>query len=355
MSLSKMDDFVKEVKQTKKMNVENWKEFKMGGKNGLFECGTAKQILKVESGDFPYITRSGFNNGLTKFVKRVENKINEGNCITIGAEGFYAFYQENQFMAGNKIYVLRHKKLNKNNGLFICSILNSVVEKYSYNNARILEKIRDEVHKLPVNKEGEPGWEYMEDYIRNLSVSSQNLDLRKLEELPKKIRNETKINLSSWKKFKLGDLFKHKRGKRYKKGDHKLGDIAYISSSAKNNGIDNFVNPPSTLTIYENCITIANSGSVGTCFYHDYKFVASDHVHVLWLKENNLKKEIALFLCAVIEQNKNKFMFNKEISESTIKEIEFFLPTKNDGPDWTFMEKHIKNISQQIYGSLRGS
>ena len=168
MNLSKIDTFVNEVKQTKKINTENWKEFKIGGKDGLFECNTAKQILKVDSGDFQYITRSGFNNGLTRFVKKVDNKINEENCLTIGAEGFFAFYQEKPFMAGNKIYVLRHKRLNKYNGLFICSVLNSIVEKYSYNNARILERIKDEVHKLPVNKKGEPDWEYMESYIKTL-------------------------------------------------------------------------------------------------------------------------------------------------------------------------------------------
>lgn len=206
--------------------------------------------------------------------------------------------------------------------------------------------------KLPVDKKSEPDWEYMEDYIRTLSRSCQSPDLRKLEELPNKIKNETRINLASWKKFKLKDLFNYKRGKRYKKGDHKKGGIAYISSSAKDNGIDNFVSPPSYMTIYENCITLANSGSVGTCFYHNYEFVASDHVHVLWLKEGKLKREIALFLIATIEQNKSKFMFNKEISERTIEEIEFLLPFKDNKPNWGYMEDYIKNLSNRIENAL---
>jgi len=174
MSLTKIDNFVKEVKQTKKINTQTWKEFKIGGKDGLFECGTAKQILKTEEGDFPQVNRSAFNNGITKFVKKIDSKINESNCITIGAEGFYAFYQDKQFMAGNKIYILRHKKLNKYNGLFICSILNSIVDKYSYNNARILENIKNEIHKLPVNKKGDLDWKYMEDYIKKLYRKIEN-------------------------------------------------------------------------------------------------------------------------------------------------------------------------------------
>ena len=172
MSSSKIDKFVNEIKQIEKININNWKEFKI---KDLFECNTAKQLLKVEQGNFPYITRSGFNNGLTKFVKRVKDKVNEENCITIGAEGFFAFYQEEKFMAGNKIYVLRHKKLNKLNGLFICSVLNSIVNKYSYNNARILDKIRNEIHKFPVDDKGEPDWDFMEKYIKKMYIDVETI------------------------------------------------------------------------------------------------------------------------------------------------------------------------------------
>jgi len=235
--------------------------------------------------------------------------------------------------------------------LFLASVFNTSINFDFKKQFRIKHLVNIKI-KLPIDKNNGPDWKYMEDYMKKIFNSHKNPNFKKLEELPKKIKSEEKINLSKWKKFNLTELFNYKRGKRYKKADHKEGDIAYISSSAKNNGIDNFVNPPSELTIYENCITLANSGSVGKCFYHNYKFVPSDHVHVLWLKNGKLKKEIALFLIAVIEQNKDKFMFNKEISESTIKEIEFFLPIKNDKPDWVFMENYIENMSKKIESAL---
>jgi len=166
MSLSKIDSFVNDVKKTKEIDTSNWEEFRIGS---LFDCDTAKQMLKTEEGDFPQVNRSAFNNGITKNVKKIDKKVNEANCITIGAEGFYAFYQDKPFMAGNKIYVLRNNKMNKNSGLFVCSILNSIVGNYSYNNARILEKIKSEVHKFPVNKNDRPDWKYMENFINNLS------------------------------------------------------------------------------------------------------------------------------------------------------------------------------------------
>ena len=161
----KIDKFVNEIENKREIDTKQWREFDI---DKIFNCETAKQILKVEDGEFPYITRSSFNNGLTKFVKKINNKINEKNCITIGAEGLYAFYQENEFMAGNKIYVLRNDKLNKFNALFVCAILNSIVGEYSYSNARILNKIKLEKHKFPVDNKGNVDWDYMENYSKDI-------------------------------------------------------------------------------------------------------------------------------------------------------------------------------------------
>ena len=355
MSLSRIDSFVKEVKLTKNIDTSNWKEFKM---NDLFDIDgtTTTPINKIRenSGNFPYVTTQATNNGI-RFYSSIHTE--NGNVLVIDSAVLgWMSYQEKDFSASDHVEKLTPKfRLNKEIGLFIISVWNSIYSQkvFNYKKKASQKAIKECFIPLPVNKKGEPDWKYMEDYIKTLSFSCQSPNLSRLEELPKKIKNETRINLSSWKKFKLTDLFNYKRGKRYKKSDHKLGNIAYISSSAKDNGIDNFVSPPNYMTIYENCITLANSGSVGTCFYHNYHFVASDHVHVLWLKEGILKKEIALFLIATIEQNKSKFMFNKEISESTIEEIEFLLPTKDNKPNWEYMNEYINHISKKIEIALK--
>lgn len=355
MSLSKIDNFVKEVKQTRNMDTSKWKNFKM---NDLFEIGgtttTSIDQIRENPGNFPYVTTQATNNGI-RFYSSIHTE--KGNVLVVDSAVLgWMSYQEKDFSASDHVEKLTPKfKLNKEIALFIISVWNGIYSQKVFNYTRKASQkaIKECSIPLPVNKKGEPDWEYMEDYIKTLSLSCQSPNLRKLEELPQKIKNETRINLSSWKKFKLTDLFNYKRGKRYKKRDHKKGDIAYISSSAKDNGVDNFVSPPNYMNIYKNCITLANSGSVGTCFYHNYEFVASDHVHVLWLKEGKLKREIALFLITTIEQNKNKFMFNKEISESTIEEIEFLLPSKNNKPNWEYMNDYINRLSKEIEIVLR--
>ena len=67
------------------------------------------------------------------------------------------------------------------------------------------------------------------------------------------------------------------------------------------------------MKIYTNKLTLANSGSVGTCFYHPYSFVASDHCMVIWLKDKEMNTHIALFLLPIFEKLKHKHDFGREI------------------------------------------
>lgn len=160
-----------------------------------------------------------------------------------------------------------------------------------------------------------------------------------------------KINLTEWKEFEFGSIFKFDRGKRLVKSDQISGDIAYISSSKRNNGIDNFISPPGNMTIYKNAITLNNSGSVGYCFFHKYEFVASDHCTVITLKDKNvqLNSLISMFLIPVLESMKSKYNFAREINDKRLKKEKIKLPVdKFNKPDWTFIQSYIKILSKDI-------
>lgn len=154
------------ILKREKIDISMWKEFKVAD---IFTCETTKplDINDAIDGDITYITRSAFNNGDSGRYGNYEIA-NEGNCITIGAEGRIAFYQKDEFISGVKIYTLRNKKMNKYNALFIITLLNMKVELYNYGRARILDKIKEEKIKLPVNEKCEPDFEYMENYIKSL-------------------------------------------------------------------------------------------------------------------------------------------------------------------------------------------
>ncbi len=151
-----------------------------------------------------------------------------------------------------------------------------------------------------------------------------------------------------WKEFYLRDIFPDiQRGKRLKTADHIQGSIPYVSSSAINNGVDAFIGNGGKVRKFEECLTLANSGSVGKTFYHSYEFIASDHVTSL--KSDKLNKYSYLFIATIVQRLEEKYSFNREINDVRINKEKIVLPVDESGnPDYAFMEQYIKEREQQI-------
>ena len=128
--------------------------------------------------------------------------------------------------------------------------------------------------------------------------------------------------------------------------------MAYVSSSALNNGVDNFIGNEDGVRIFEDCITLANSGSVGTAFYHPYKFVASDHVTKL--KNNLFNKYIYLFIATIANRLSEKYSFNREINDKRLGREKIMLPIDGNGlPDYTFMEEYMKAVEKRLLAQYK--
>ncbi len=151
------------------------------------------------------------------------------------------------------------------------------------------------------------------------------------------------------KSFYISEVFKFERGQRLIKLDQLKGEIPYISSTMLNNGVDSLISEHSVNRktrkkpkVFENALTIANSGSVGSVFYHPYKFIASDHVTVLKLKERELDEKIALLLKVLLEQKSTQYSYNREISNVRMEAEKIILPVKEDESiDWQYMHSFI--------------
>ena len=147
-----------------------------------------------------------------------------------------------------------------------------------------------------------------------------------------------------WHEFFLKDIFEVvQRGKRLTKANQNDGQKPYISSTALNNGVDNFIGNKSGVRLFSNCLTIANSGSVGSSFYHPYEFIASDHV--THLENSTFNSFVYLFIATQTSRLSEKYNFNREINDKRISRDKIMLPVNDEGePDYKYMEQYMMNL-----------
>ena len=183
-----MEDYIKslrykplttknKVENKNELDLTNWKEFFFG--DLISSIYKAKAINKDElnessekAGSIRYVTRTGENNGCEMLAVRSEvpeNLIEEGNAISIGDTTATCFYQDEEFIAGDHMVVVRANSwLNKYTGLFVVAMLQREQYKYSYGRAFLMDRIKETIIKLPVDTDGNPDWQFMENYIKAL-------------------------------------------------------------------------------------------------------------------------------------------------------------------------------------------
>lgn len=139
-------------KPTPNLEIHTWKSFRY---DEVFDIKLGKPVHKhdLEEGNLIYVTRTALNNGVAMFGN--SKYINKGNAITIGAEGVKAFYQENNFITGNKINIIRHKHLNKYIAMFLCAVFNHAnIGRYNYGYAIVNCRLKSLQIKLPQSTQG---------------------------------------------------------------------------------------------------------------------------------------------------------------------------------------------------------
>lgn len=86
---------------------------------------------------------------------------------------------------------------------------------------------------------------------------------------------------------------------------------------------------------------------MGETFYHQYSFVASDHV--TQLKRDGLDKYTYLFMVPIIRRLSEKYSFNREINDDRISREQIILPVTSDGSiDFEFMSSFMKSLEVDI-------
>ena len=172
-----------EYKEIKKLEDVEFKDFEIGRLFNL-QAGKSKglnHLQKVENFGINYLGATNLNNGVLTYVERnkqSQKMIQEGNCIAFirngnGSAG-YSVYKHEYFIATSDISVGYSDFLNKYVGLFITTIADKARSKYSFGYKRSATRLKKEKIILPVNENEEPDYEYMEQYMKNMTYRKMN-------------------------------------------------------------------------------------------------------------------------------------------------------------------------------------
>ena len=120
----------------------------------------------------PYITRTDSNNGVARFISRENLSLgsDSGGCITVGLDTQTAFWQPHEFVTGQNIQVITGGKINIYVAQFLVLLFRLQMKaKFNWGgNGATLGRMKKLELMLPVNEAGEPDFDYMEQYARNM-------------------------------------------------------------------------------------------------------------------------------------------------------------------------------------------
>ena len=336
------------MKQLDEMKWECFLLEDLFGEDGIEHC-KCSNVSKLKKGTFPYVGATTNNNGIIHYIEAYTDLRTKGNCIAFICDGDgsigLSVYKEHDFIGSTTVKVGRAKWLNRYTGMFFTSVADLGRNRYSFGYKRNDKNLKREHIMLPVSAPHTPDYAYMEEYMRHKEKEMLTKYKKYIDKHLSEIKDDD-LNLGSrrWKEFNIGEVFPDiLRGKRLKTDDHIEGHMPYVSSSSQNNGVDNFVSNEDGVRIFGNCLSLANSGSVGETFYHQYDFVASDHVTKLANKA--FDKYAYLFISSIVRRIAAKYSFNREINDRRLKREKIMLPvTSSSTPDYAFMSKFMQTI-----------
>ena len=330
-----------------KLNSVKWAEFTL---NKVFPfIMRGKRLIERDriKGNIPYYSASKENNGLTDMI---ENPLFIEKDKLIISTFCNCFFVEGEFTASDEITIFGNDKLNKYNGLFISYIVKSNAIKYAFGFKAFSERLARQIVNLPIDSKGQPYWEFMENYMKQIEEKQKQKAIKYYTDKIKDLQNNIikhKFNLDNieWKEFKIREVFEVSGTITTHPSQLKPnGKTPRITCASTNNALDDtYANSP---TEKGKVLTI-DSATVGYVSYQENDFIATDHVEKIWIKNNKtMNRYIGLFLKQCIDNAVLlKYGYGYKFSQTRIKKQIVNLPIDSKGePHWEFMENFMREV-----------
>ena len=152
---------------------KQWKAFFIGGDNGLFEIYSGKRltVANMTEGECPFIGATDSNNGITNWVGN-RNETYDSNVLGVNYNGSVVenFYHPYHCIFSDDVKRLHLKECEDNKFalLFFSRLILMQKAKYTYGYKFNGTRMNRQKILVPIADSGEPDYEYMEKYSRNL-------------------------------------------------------------------------------------------------------------------------------------------------------------------------------------------
>ena len=155
-------------KEINALEDKEWGEFFI---EEIADIISGKDIYDTErtSGNTPYISSTSKNNGISHFVGN-NNQTLERKCLSVNRNGSvgFSFYHHYEALFSNDCRKLRPRQNSKYIAFFIANQITKQKEKYNYGYKMGTGRLKRQKIMLPISSNGQPDYEYMEQYIKNL-------------------------------------------------------------------------------------------------------------------------------------------------------------------------------------------
>lgn len=344
----------------KKIDTKEWKKFHlydshmfnidMGNKFDKSKMNTTKNIIN-------FVGRGGNNNGINAVCDKYNNvEPYKAGLLTLALGGSVGscFVQKAPFYTSQNVIVLIPKdNISDYAKQYVATVIKKECELHYQAFVKELNthiKTNFEI-PLPTDKCGNPDWEYMESYMKNIMQESEK-NIKNLQNISKSKRE---IQTKKWSNFSCSELFVTKNTGNILARDIEdgSGDTPYVTASGINNGVVAYIDASKFEIIEGHCILIG--GKTFTVTYQEYSFVSNDsHNFIIRTKGHNISdlsyKYLVTVICSYLSQ---KYSWNDAVTKDKFLSENIPLPTNSEGkPDWEYMENYMKDIIDDTRVSL---
>ncbi|WP_304230568.1 restriction endonuclease subunit S [Lactobacillus kitasatonis] len=359
-----------------KLNVNEWKAYEY---SDIFDVRKGFYNKKPEHtvpGKIPFLGATDHHNGVTEYYSKqdIEKASKTGNgkknepldqkifpphalCVTNNGAPGYAYYQDKEFTCShdvNPLYI-KNGQFDREVAMFVATVIEQDQYRWQYGRKWRPERMVNSIIKLPQDANGNPDWDYMRKYIKELHYKCITTSVK-----PK----EAPIDTKHWKSYKYSNIFDVCKGFYNKKPEHTApGKIPFLGATDHHNGVTEYYskqdierasktgngkkNEPLDQKIFPpHALCVTNNGAPGYAYYQDKEFTCSHDVNPLYIKNGEFNKYTAMFVATVIEQDQYRWQYGRKWRPERMVNSIIKLPQDANGnPDWDYMESYIKNLA----------